>query len=343
MKKIIPKILLVLLILVIIAFGIKTYLEGKTKFNNSPVNGNTIGNLYNAGLFCEKDGKIYFSNPDDNGCLYVMDADQSNLQKLNADSVMYINVDDNYIYYVRNNDAKKSSSEYPYFSFNNNSLCRTDLEGKNVKILDENPCIYAALTGNYIYYLHYDTEDATTLYKVKIDGTEKKQVLSYYVFNCSMVGSTFYYSGTGDNGDLYRYDTLTDSHTDIYPCTCYKPVAQDDSNFFYMDYDKNNKLVHLNTEFQTENILSDDSVDLFNLYGSTIYYQKYSQENPAICKIKTDGSEPETLALGNYKNINVTSHYVYFQNAITGETYYMSTNNPGAILTFHPGVQNKSK
>ncbi|MDE7206260.1 MAG: DUF5050 domain-containing protein, partial [Lachnospiraceae bacterium] len=32
--------------------------------------GNTSGNLYNGGLFCESDGYVYFSNPYDSNALY---------------------------------------------------------------------------------------------------------------------------------------------------------------------------------------------------------------------------------------------------------------------------------
>ena len=67
------------------------------------MNGNTAGNLYNGGLFCEYDGTVYFSNPSDGGKLYSMSPDGSNLAKLCDDTVSYINADEHYLYYVRNN------------------------------------------------------------------------------------------------------------------------------------------------------------------------------------------------------------------------------------------------
>ena len=68
MKKVIIGIIAILLCLAI--FWGNKFLTPETKMNQGFVNGNTAGNLYNGGLFCEYNGVIYFSNPNDNGRLY---------------------------------------------------------------------------------------------------------------------------------------------------------------------------------------------------------------------------------------------------------------------------------
>ena len=172
MKKSSKIIICIILIIVITAIGITQY-NKRTIFNDNYVNGNTPGNLYNAGLFCESNGEIFFSNHQDNDALYSMDIHGNNIKKLSSDTAMYINADEHYIYYVRNNTH--DNTDFSFFSYNNNSLCRIPRNGGKVKILDSDPCIYATLIGNYIYYLHYDNATASTLYKIKIDGTERKQ------------------------------------------------------------------------------------------------------------------------------------------------------------------------
>ena len=74
------------------------------------------------GLFCESDGEVFFSNTNDNGRLYAMNIDGSNIHKLSNDTAMYINADKNYVYYVRNNNQKITSQTF--FSYDRNSLCR---------------------------------------------------------------------------------------------------------------------------------------------------------------------------------------------------------------------------
>ena len=104
MKKLVLIITISLLVITASVGGLIYHYQTKTKYNESYVNGNTAGNLYNAGLFCESNGTVFFANPDDKYRLYSMDLDGSNLAKISDDTVMYINADSHYVYYVRNNE-----------------------------------------------------------------------------------------------------------------------------------------------------------------------------------------------------------------------------------------------
>lgn len=306
----------------------------RIKYNESYVNGNSAGNLYNAGLFCENNGTIFFANPDDKNRLYSMNSTGGDLKKLCNDTAMYINADDNYVYYVRDNNT--NGQDYSFFSFNRNSLCRISRKGGQATLLDPDPCIYATLIGNYIYYLHYDSETATTLYKVGIDGKDRKQVNKSYLFTCSAIDKYFYFNSP-ENGQLYRFDTSTDQQTAVYACNCYKPIVLNDNNVYYLDVSQKNALVHTNIQSDNPVTLSNDFIELYNVYGSYIYYQR-GGENPALCMIKNDGTGFKELASGEFSNINVTSSNIYFSNFKTGETLYTSTTNPGAINHFSPGA-----
>lgn len=316
--------------------GIYSHQKSKIQYNSSYVNGNTAGNLYNAGLFCENSGTVFFANPDDEYRLYSMDLDGGNLKKLCSDTATYINADEHYVYYIRNNELKSFS--FDFFSYNRNSLCRIDRDGKNIEVLDEKPCLYASLLGNYIYYLHYDDSKGTALYKVGIDGEDCQEVSSQYLFTCSALGQYFYSNGTDLDGNIYRYDTATDTLDLAYTCNSYKPIVTSDDNVYYMDVDQNNALVHTNMTNANPTTLSTDSLDLYNVYGSYIFYQRYSETDPALCMIKNDGSDFTVLANGNYSNINVTSSYIYFTDFVSHEVYRTPTDRPGTLEAFHPGI-----
>ncbi len=323
--------LCIALIIIIILVIWNRFFNG-VKFNDSYVNGNTSGNLYNAGLFCESDGKIFFANPNDSGKLYSMDLSGQNVEKMCNDTAMYINADSHYVYYVRNNVG--GEYDYNFFSYNNNSLCRIPRNGGKVVILDPDPCIYASLLGNYIYYLHYDDETATTLYKIKIDGSEKEQVYDKYLFTCNTSGKYFYYNNPS-NGQLYRYNTEKDVSSLFFDCNCYKPIVLNDSNAYYIDVDSNHAIAHTNINDPNPQIVTEDNVEIYNVYGSYIYYQR-GGENPALCMIKNDGTDYKELAKGEYCNICVTSYNIYFKDFYSNETYYTSTTNPGNINLFSP-------
>ena len=89
------KVITILSILCIAALCIGTAVaissSHKIKLNPDYVVGNTAGNLYNGGTFCEDDEYVYFSNAYDNGALYRMRPDESDMKKLVSTQVSSIN------------------------------------------------------------------------------------------------------------------------------------------------------------------------------------------------------------------------------------------------------------
>ena len=80
-----------LLILFLTVTLVISSLKGRVPSNDISVTGNTAGNLNNHGLFCELDGKVYFSNAYDNGCLYSMNTDETEVRKLISGNISSIN------------------------------------------------------------------------------------------------------------------------------------------------------------------------------------------------------------------------------------------------------------
>lgn len=335
MKKILTGIIVVLLLGAAIFLGIN-FFNPPTKMNEGFINGNTAGNLYNGGQFCEYNGVIYFSNPSDNGKLYSMDSNGQNLKKLTDDNATYINVDDNYIYYIRNNSDP--SLNFNFISFYRNALVRVDHNGKNIVVLDTEPCLYASLIGNYIYYVHYDTENASTLYKVRIDGKEQQQVMKEAVYTCNADGQFFYYNGMSTDGSIHRYDTMSDTSIIVYGGNCYQPIVKDGVNVYYIDGDTNCSIVHTNMNFDNPTFITKDSVESYNVHGSYIYYQRFDKNGKSgLCMIKNDGTESQVLRNGDYCDIYVTTYYVFFRDFHTKEMYYFQRSNPTDIKPFKPG------
>ena len=168
MKKTITIIIVVLVIAAAGVGGFFYFKKNQTVHNNDNAIGNTAGNLINGGLFCEYNDKIYFANPDDYNKLYVMNSDCTNISKINDDSVAYLNVCGNYIYYVKNNFNKSTIGMV--FRGQLFGLYRCDLDGSHSKILYNDRSGAASLSGNTVFYQHYDDTTALTFYKVDIDG-----------------------------------------------------------------------------------------------------------------------------------------------------------------------------
>lgn len=336
------KLLLILLTVLLLCAGgyaamhFFNFGKNDTIMNSGYTKGNTAGNLYNGGTFCEINGTIFFSNPSDGGKLYSMDANGGNLKRISLDRATYINADENYVYYVRNNIGE--SLDFNFVAFHRNALVRMDHDGENVVVLDTEPSLYASLIGNYIYYLHYSQEDASTLYKVRIDGEEQQQVLDKAVFTCNVDGQYFYYNGMDTDGNIHRYDTVGDTTTTIYEGNCFQPIVSDGSDLYYIDGNTDYSIIHTNLNYDEPVFVTRDSVECYNIYGSYIYYQRFSEEGSALCMIKTDGTEFQVLQEGDFCDIHVTSNYVFFKDYHSEEVYYFSRNNPSEIELFRPGT-----
>lgn len=332
MKKIIVRIILIVCFLLIAGSLFFYKYSNRVRYNDDYVNGNTAGNLYNNGLFCEKDGIVYFSNPSDGNMLYSMNTDGTDLKKLCSDSVAYINVDDHYVYYVRT--ANGVNSTFAFLHINTNSLCRIRKDGKGpIEVLGEAPAIYASLVGNYIYYLHYDEVEATTLYRVKIDAEESEQVSKQTYFTCNTNGQYIYFNGLTEDHNIYQYDTASRQTTMIYEGNCWMPTVIGNSAYF-MDCDNNYKLAVADLTTQEKTILCNDRIDCYNIVGDYIYFQRNSKE-PALCRMRTDGSEYEVVSPGVYTDINATSEYVYFKD-FHSEVMYYTRIGSGAVNVFNP-------
>lgn len=318
MKKIITFIILGLAVVAAILLSLYTRQMNAPKYNDGYVNGNTAGNLYNNGLFCEYGGKIYFANADDGNRLYCMDRNGSNQEKICDDSVASINVDENYVYYVRT--GGDSTSDFSFFHYNTNSLCKIRRDGKgDVIILDEAPALYASLVGNYLYYLHYDTETATTFYRVKNDGTEMKQISNQPYYPCATKGQYIYYNGVNGDHNIYQYDTVSGARSILYSGNCWMPIVE--GNYLYfLDLDDSYSLTKVDLSTGEKSIICDDFVEFYNIHNGTIYFQR-SGKNPALCKVDITGDNYAVIRDGAYNSLNIAGGMLYFVEFSTNELY----------------------
>ena len=93
---------------------------------------------------------------------------------------------------------------------------------------------------------------------------------------------------------------------------CY-PIVEN-GYVYYMDIENNYSLcrVDLMNPEAGATILTQDRVDMYNVYGNYIFYQRNSETEPALIRMNIDGTNPEVVAEGNYTNIHCTSNYTYF-------------------------------
>lgn len=326
-------IILVLSALVVAALIIFEIFFSGVRPNAPGTIGNTAGNLNNHGLYCEDDGIVYFSNAYDNGYLYSMNADTTNIKRLWNVPVKYINAGDEHLYYYRDTDA--ASNDGSAFGFLGNMLgvYRIQKDGKNDKTLDKTPSGIVMLMDDYVYYQHYDNKEGMTLYRVKTDRTQKGQMIDAIVNPACAAGNVIYYYDMDDRFKLMAYDTTFQSITTVYEGKLFNPILQGEY-FYYMNVADDYSLYRYKTSDQTIEKLTTDRVDCFNVSPSGyIYYQKNSTSDPALMRIQLDGSGAERVATGNYTDINITSTYTYFSEYDSPTPVYMTPTSGTVNVT----------
>lgn len=296
---------------ILLVGGLITYLVYSSKAKQVPdgVIGNTAGNLNNDGLFCESDGMVYFSNPYDDGALYSMKPNGTELKKISDLSAKFINVGGNYIFFYGTHSKRQTGIGSVVTK---PAMYRVKKEdGSALTALTKDVSQDMVLYGNKIYYQHYTERTGTTFAVVDLKSKKSTELLDYMINPSCLYQGRIYYNGMYDDHFLYCYDTVTNAVTPIWEGDIWNPIY--DGNYvYYMDVLNNYRLCRYSITNNTIEILTDDRLDYFNLYGDYIYYQKNSKKEPALKRIRTDGSNEEIVATGNYSHVNITSEYVYF-------------------------------
>lgn len=316
------------LIIIVILLGIKSSVK---KIPDDTI-GNTAGNLNNGGLFCEYNGKVYFSNAYDGGTLYVMNSDETNVKKLNDSVVSYINASPSYLVYYQSSVYTKDKLSS---AVQNYGIYRTDLKGKNADCIDDNVCTALVLAGNHLYYQHFDTKKYTTLYKSDLAGKHMSEVEKAIINPHAVSQGKIYFNGTSGDHYLYALNLNDDKISTVWPGNVWNPVVL--GNFvYYMDLSNHYGLSRYSLVTGEVEILTHDRVDHFNVYDNMIYYQTAGKSNQALKRMRIDGSNNEIVHEGIHEHIHITSGYVYFNEFSLEVPVYHVPLYGGNVSIFEP-------
>ena len=190
-----------LVVVVLILIFVTAKFSGRVIPNTEGAVGNSACNLYNGGLFCSDDEKIYFSNLKDRGALYSMSKELTDFEYMQEDTAGYINNTSNYIVYSRlnytRNDTVKRVLQFSY-----SGIYRVAKKGSHAI-----GGIYAydvgavGLIGNKVYYQRHEKDGNMNLYCSSLDGKNEELLLEEKVVPGTLTSSKIYYGGA--EGDHY--------------------------------------------------------------------------------------------------------------------------------------------
>lgn len=279
--------------------------------------GNTAGNLYNNGLYCESDGIVYFANPYDHYFLYSMKVDESSCQRVNTSMVRNINAGKEYLYYYQFDS--KASTEYGFIN-NLGGIFRSSKKGGRTVCVKKNLIGNLLLLENDIYYLNYDSSGNYNLYSIKTDGKSDQLVTEGYADPSCICNGKIYFTinDSAKNHFLNSYNPKTKELNVVFAKDVWYPQCFG-SYIYYLDVHNGYALCRYDTASGTDQILTSERIDCFNVTGEYIYYQVNSKDDPYLGMMYYDGSMQTRVISGNYTNLNCSSKYLYF-NAFGNDT-----------------------
>lgn len=288
------------------------YNKDQTSFPSETTIGNSAGNLYNGGLVAEYDNFLYYSNFEEDGILYQSNADLSNPKPINNDRAAYINVTDDYIIYSRQNNLKESHNT-DVLGFSNVGIYRIDKNGTNSIQLDKTPAGTVSLSGPYVYYQHYSKENAYELFRIKLDGTEKKRLSSDPIIPAMFHQETLYYSNFHPTHDLMKLNTSSLNSRLLLKGNVAMPLVID-SYIYYLSLSDNYSILRSDLDGSNPTVIVPTRCSTYNISGKDLYYQVDNAVSNGLYHLNLETMESTLIKEGNFRNINLSSQYVFYQD-----------------------------
>lgn len=330
-------ILLFLVVAAIIAVFVTAKFSGRVVPNLEGAVGNTACNLYNNGLFCADDDKIYFSNLNDGGALYSMSKDLSDFEYMQEDTAGYINNTSNYVVYSRLNYTRNDSVKH-VLQFSYSGIYRVAKKGSH-----DIGGIYAydvgavGLIGNNIYYQKHEKDGNMNLYRTGLDGKEDELLLEENVVPGTLTGTKIYYAGSENDHYIYSLDAETKQRIIIYKGNCYQPVLIG-GNIYFISLSKNYNIAKIDEYGKNPTILVKEKCSFYNVTPDEQYivYQVDDSRHNRLEMMNLSTLEKTVIKEGDYNSINIIGDRVFFREFGTDDVYYFSINSPDVVEEFNP-------
>lgn len=315
-----PAFVIIILILIVAGFLVYNYLSGKVYKSAAGTIGNTAGNLYNSGLFCENGGKIYFSNPNDDYTLYSMDMSLGNVKKLYDDYARFINADENYVFYVRENNKKQNPDKNP-FALYMNGVFRIRKNGSNLKMLSKKSSGCLLLYDNKLFYQVSEENNKLTLHRVGIDESDEKTVLTDDSKAVSVFDDRIYYAGTLSDQNIH-YINMEGKNSVAVETKAYMPIATKEGIYF-ISCDNGYNLYLTDFEDKERKCIVDKLVSWYNLTsdGRYIFYNSDMGDDSGMFMLDRNTDETVKILEGNYKWLNIAGNYCFFFDFFNERAY----------------------
>lgn len=207
---------------------------------------------YSIGSITSINNEIFFSNIADNNSLYKLDYRKKEISKVHSGNFHNISSYKNNIFFINKN--------------NGSTLSYLDLKNSKIVSISSDKCGKYLINGDYIIY--QNLSDNSSLYSIKIDGSEKTKLIA------SPVDSFVTYEKNilninAENNNIYIYNPTTKTNKNLSNINGANLKAYD-NNLFYISLSNSNRLYLLEIDNTLENATGTElTKDMVNDYFPT--------------------------------------------------------------------------
>jgi hypothetical protein len=221
-------------------------------------------------------GWVYYRNGEDNGRIYKIRIDGTEMTKLTDDSSTNIMVKGDWIYYANQSDGAK--------------LYKIKVDGTERIKLNEDHSSSINLIRNWIYY--QNVGDRNTPYRVKNDGTERTKLNDTSVYNMIILGYWIYFRNPANENRIYRM-TLDGSNKMRLSDVPSSTFNVSDGWIYYTTVDvPGGDLYKMRLDGTDKTFLKEEFVTNMIIFDEWIYYTRIEK---MVYRIRTDGTEKQAL------------------------------------------------
>ncbi len=340
-KKVDKTAVIVVVVIAVIVIGgfLVRGLSDMTRSSTPGISGNTAGNLYNYGLFCDDGERYYFSNYKDQGMLYSMSHDLKDFKLVTNDVARYINADEHYLFYSRMNNLKDESAR-SIFIFYSNGIFRIGKNGRNLKMLWNQPIGSLLLYDNELYYQYYMEGEELSTHKLSIDAKNDSYLFSDESVAVSLNDNKLYYAGVRKDRCLHAANIIDGTEVSSLNGGFFNPIATADGIYF-IDVNNGYKLSFCLADGSDLRVIADKRCSTFNLSadGRKIYYQYDNGKESGLFEYDVDDASESRIKSGNYKWINIVGEHCFFYEFDESKVYRYTPSS--GLYEFDPPVINK--
>jgi len=298
--------------------------------------------LINDGYTHYLDGWIYFNN-------YLSSKTGGDLERIKVDGtgrqlvlpLFSINsINNDYLFKVGIVDAQ---------GYYKNNLCKYTYDGNMVQTYTDQ-FLRFKIVGDWIYYTKYvdsnplsPQEDKGTLWKMKLDETEKQKVINQEISDFYIVNNSIYYS-TIDRA-FYKYDLSSNQKTKLLDLPAHADNIQEyKGNIYFTVYDQKS-FAYLYKYSPQDN--SSTKIELpsekkylgsvFILNDEVYYGDRIDKGFNYLKKCKLDGTSVKILCDEKHASLNVIGDYLYFAGLnLPAPLYRYNYKSDGPIQKLMP-------